>query len=161
MRATRLAFFLLGLAVALSAVTPIPPFDYFAYIYQTPNKSEVTINLGNNAFEGAGPAGPTYNAYMRVLDTGGQEVCVARDVQAPPIPTGKAWGAYQFRVTYLRPISKLERPKGTTTYTITTAINPEYYSSDKNLQNQSATQTFTFAAGGTPTCVNLPRPEFH
>jgi hypothetical protein len=162
MRATRFAIVLAAVAIVMSAATPVPPFDYFVSLYQTPGKAEVIVYMGNNAFEGAAPAGPTYNAYVKVTNAAGQQVCTANDVQAPPIPTGKAWGAYAFRIAYPRPISaNLERNKGTTTYTMSAAINPEHYSSDKNLSNESATQTFTFPAGGTPSCANLPRPTFH
>jgi len=158
MRTVRFAFFVFGIAVAMSAATT-PPYDYFVSLYQAPGTTQVAVNLGNNAFTGAAPAGPAYNSYVRVSNAAGQ-VCVAEDGQAPPIPTGKAWGAYLFKVTYPKIVG---RPlnKGTTTYTITAAINPEHFDADRNHSNNMVTQTFTFPAGGTASCTPLPRPTFH
>src|SRR5437879_1444523 len=104
MRTVRFAFFVFGVAAAVSAATATPPYDYFVSLYRPPGTTQINVILGNNAFTGAAPSGPTFNAYMRVTNAAGQQVCIAQDAQAASIPTGKSWGAYQFKVTYLRPV---------------------------------------------------------
>jgi hypothetical protein len=163
-------------AAALVAATSTPPYDYFVSLYQEPVKTlpdgqkidRVIVYLGNNAFTGAAPAGQQFNVYMKVNNAAGQQVCTAGDAYQSPIPTGKTWGAYAFQVIYAKPIArvlggkaKVEPVALTTQYTITAMVSPEHPDGDRNISNESATKSFTFVRGGTPSCVSFPRPTFH
>ncbi len=162
-------------AVALSAASSTPPYDYYVSLYQWPattlsdgrKMEHVTVYLGNNAFDGAAPAGQPFNVWMKAINASGQEVCSATDVQLPPIPTGKSWGAYEFRVVYPKSTlvlgGKVRAPNvvKTTTYAISAMVSPEHPDGDRKTSNNYASQSFTFTAGGTASCETVPRPTFH
>ncbi len=161
-------------ALVLTAVTSTPPYDYLISLYQWPTVTtlsdgrtmrQVIVYMGNNAFEDAAAQGQMFNAYMRVNNPATQ-VCTAQDVQASPIPSGKSWGAYAFQLTYPKttlPLKGKVRVPAipTTQYVVTAQISPEHPDGDKITSNNYIQQSFTFPAGGTAACVNLPRPQFH
>jgi hypothetical protein len=160
-------------ATTLAAADQYPPFDYFVSLYKWPNHTEadgswtekVIVYIGNGVTPGSAPEGQPFNLIFNVGNAAGAGVCSKFRVQDYPIPSGKTWGTYAFQVVHPKPkISlrdippPLNRP---TPYTLRATITPERYASDVNKSNNTATQTFQFTSGGTPSCQEYPRPVFH
>jgi hypothetical protein len=164
------AMLLVTLGILTTNATPVntPPFDYAVSLYRWPTNTtegngewtEKAIGyLGNNGAN----AGPQFNITFKVTNSAGTEVCNMSRWQEMGIPALKTWGKYEFRLRHPKPRIVRGRPDmdSAVKYTLSILVMPERYASDQNHANDSAKQVFTFTGGGTPSCVENPRPDFH
>jgi hypothetical protein len=161
MKTTFIAALIFLSTVALSAAT----YDYWATLSPggsttTPaGKTEkVLVVIGNNGAPGSN-AGPNYDVILTAKTTAGAAVCTAGYSTEPPIAKGQQLIPLAFRLFYPSPTGKLagvdagRRPP--VQYLLEVNINTQSPNDDANPANGFQSKTFTFPAGGKPSCEKL------
>lgn len=152
-------------AVALGATASPGNFDYYSFItletVQTLPDGRTIQGVTILTMNQGTAAGPAYNFSPKVIGPGGQEVCNLTKTLAP-LP---AYGIDQFtfQLIYPKPVTVIAgkpgtfpTPPRTTGYTFNHTVS---LAGDTNPANNSASRSYSFKLGGTPTCQFIPDPR--